>query len=234
MSEKEGTQTPVMWRSKLGTSYPKSYMDQNEARLMEELYSIRDAPENRTCADCGDRGSTIWASVNLGVFLCMACGAHHRSLGTHISLPKGCTGTYLWGPDEIERMRLLGNAHAQKIYGKSQPPNGVRIDDTSAWKNYLTDKYVHKKFAPTSEQRGDVSITPSTSLPSSPRVSPRLSQRSPKFSRAVMPDIDLIHFESSTPRSPCHKTSPRASIHVPTNKSPTINSADDFFAEFGL
>lgn len=28
--------------------------------------------ENRRCADCGSRGPT-WASVNLGVFVCLNC-----------------------------------------------------------------------------------------------------------------------------------------------------------------
>jgi hypothetical protein len=59
-----------MWRSKLGTDYPKEYMEKNEKRLLTKLQKIRDLPGNRDCADCGDRG-TVWASVNLGVFLCM-------------------------------------------------------------------------------------------------------------------------------------------------------------------
>jgi hypothetical protein len=30
---------------------------------------------------------------------------------------KGCSGTYLWGPDEIEQMNKIGNATAAKLYG---------------------------------------------------------------------------------------------------------------------
>ena len=86
-----------MWLSKLGNTYPQDFMTKNEAKLLKKLDQIKDKPENRLCADCGTRG-TVWASVNLGVFLCMTCGAHHRSLGTHMSKPKGCTGTYWWGP----------------------------------------------------------------------------------------------------------------------------------------
>merc|ERR1712187_816069 len=37
--------------------------------------------------------------------------------GTHISKVKGCSGTYLWGPDELARMRELGNAAAAARYG---------------------------------------------------------------------------------------------------------------------
>lgn len=80
------SKAPAMWRSKLGTDYPKEFMEQNETRLLKELQAVKDkSPDNKLCADCGTRG-TVWASINLGVFLCMTCGAHHRSLGTHISV----------------------------------------------------------------------------------------------------------------------------------------------------
>jgi hypothetical protein len=59
-----------VWKSALGKDYPKEYMERNERRFLKEIQVIRDLPENRICADCGLKG-TVWASVNLGVFLCM-------------------------------------------------------------------------------------------------------------------------------------------------------------------
>ena len=82
-----------MWTSKLGKQYRKEEVDFNAMKV--ELDKIRNQPENKSCADCGTPG-TVWSSVNLGVFTCMRCGSFHRALGTHISKPKGCTGTYLW------------------------------------------------------------------------------------------------------------------------------------------
>jgi Putative GTPase activating protein for Arf/PH domain len=39
---------------------------------------------NQTCVDC-DEPHPTWASINLGVFLCIQCSGIHRSLGVHLS-----------------------------------------------------------------------------------------------------------------------------------------------------
>mmetsp|Transcript_23894 Transcript_23894/g.56276 ORF Transcript_23894/g.56276 Transcript_23894/m.56276 type:complete len:167 (-) Transcript_23894:146-646(-) len=111
-----------------------------------QLDKIRKLPENRRCADCGGHG-TVWASVNLGVFLCMNCGARHRGLGTHITLPKGCTGTYLWGPDEIHQMMAMGNERAKQIYGADDHRPKEGASDVE-WLTFLREKYELTKFAP--------------------------------------------------------------------------------------
>jgi hypothetical protein len=214
--------TVEMWRSRLGTNYKKEFMQRNEANLFKELQALRDLPENRVCADCGVRG-TVWASVNLGVFLCMTCGSHHRSLGTHISLPKECTGTYWWGPDEIERMKSIGNARAGELYGNMRP-NGLSTDDAFRWKEYLMDKYVNKKFVPTNPP-GIAVLNP---------ASPRgFSPKTKKFTKQHMPDIDLIHFDSSSPqtldRSP-PSTSPKGVVQQTYQGATGFN----FFAQFGV
>ncbi|KAH7840107.1 hypothetical protein Vadar_012734 [Vaccinium darrowii] len=50
-------------------------------RRLKELLLQND---NHVCADCC-APDPKWASVNIGVFICLKCCGVHRSLGTHIS-----------------------------------------------------------------------------------------------------------------------------------------------------
>jgi len=83
--------------------------------------------------------------VNIGIFLCMRCGSIHRGVGTHISIPKGCTGTYLWGPDEIERMKLRGNQYCAETYGGEMHRPSQSASDEE-WRRFIIDKYEHRRF----------------------------------------------------------------------------------------
>ena len=132
------------WKSKLGKTYNKAEIEQHEQKYKTELDTIRRTADNRICADCVYEPS-VWASVNLGVFLCIRCASIHRGIGTHISVPKGCTGTYLWGPDEIQHMKSHGNALVNSVYGgyEFRPPKEA---DDFKWKQYILDKYEHRKF----------------------------------------------------------------------------------------
>jgi len=135
------------WKSKLGSEYDKTMIERyNETLAVAEIDRLRRLSENKRCADCDAHG-TQWASVNLGVFLCIKCGSHHRGIGTHISKPKGCTGTYLWGPDEVERMQEVGNKHANQIYGGSDHRPLPNAPD-GEWRRFLVDKYERHRFAP--------------------------------------------------------------------------------------
>lgn len=45
---------------------------------------LRNIPGNDACAECG-APEPEWASLNLGILVCIECSGVHRKLGVHIS-----------------------------------------------------------------------------------------------------------------------------------------------------
>ncbi|XP_074518330.1 arf-GAP with coiled-coil, ANK repeat and PH domain-containing protein 1 [Halichoeres trimaculatus] len=114
-------------------------------KALEEVQAI---PGNRQCCDCGEPGPD-WASINLGITLCITCSGIHRSLGVHFSKVRSLT-LDSWEPELIKLMCELGNTVINRIYEarideitiKKPHPSSPRGDKES----WIRSKYVEKKF----------------------------------------------------------------------------------------
>ena len=49
-----------------------------------EIQALRQIDGNEKCADCNSLHPD-WASINLGILICIECSGIHRKLGSHIS-----------------------------------------------------------------------------------------------------------------------------------------------------
>lgn len=58
--------------------------DQISNRAESVSAVLREIPGNDVCAECS-AGEPDWASLNLGVLICIECSGVHRNLGVHIS-----------------------------------------------------------------------------------------------------------------------------------------------------
>lgn len=134
-----------MWTSKLGNKYERAWIEAHHSSTQADLKRMRGVKDkdNHCCADCNQLDTT-WASISHGSFICITCSDVHRSVGTHISKVKGCTGTYYWGPDEIERMSG-GNLAAERLYGAQKVSPDASKEEKQ---RYVINKYEKRLFAP--------------------------------------------------------------------------------------
>ena len=65
--------------------------------------------------------SAEWASVSLGVLVCLQCSGHHRSLGVHISRVRSLQ-LDVWEDSTLQLMMNLGNAKVRtaRMHARTQ------------------------------------------------------------------------------------------------------------------
>uniref|UniRef100_A0A665X621 Arf-GAP with coiled-coil, ANK repeat and PH domain-containing protein n=1 Tax=Echeneis naucrates TaxID=173247 RepID=A0A665X621_ECHNA len=112
------------------------------------LQRVQSLPGNELCCDCGQT-APCWASINLGVLLCIECSGIHRSLGVHCSKVRSLT-LDSWEPELLKLMCELGNTVINHIYeggcqelGAKKPGPSSSRQEKEAW---IKSKYVEKRF----------------------------------------------------------------------------------------
>ncbi|MGH0173016.1 UNVERIFIED_CONTAM: hypothetical protein FKN15_066933 [Acipenser sinensis] len=132
------------------TSSIDSASDSRDRSLKGEsiLQRVQSIPGNEVCCDCG-QADPRWASINLGILLCIECSGIHRSLGVHCSKVRSLT-LDSWEPELLKLMCELGNNIMNHIYetrykelGLKKPVSSSSRQEKEAW---IKAKYVEKKF----------------------------------------------------------------------------------------
>ena len=103
-------------------------------------------PENRYCADC-KRPSPTWASLNLGVFVCIKCSGCHREIGVHITKIKSVE-LDLWPSKALTDFSKINNEIANSYWEydlKNFDYQRIR-DNEIRLIEFIRDKYEFKRW----------------------------------------------------------------------------------------
>ncbi|KAL9191455.1 hypothetical protein ACHAXT_001161 [Thalassiosira profunda] len=104
---------------------------------------------NSVCADCGNVDPD-WASLNLGVLVCIECSGVHRSLGVHVSKVRSLRLDTM-SDYEYQLLLEMGNEKVNRIWeeglhhqkGWKKPAGGAPRKEKEEW---IKSKYVWKGF----------------------------------------------------------------------------------------
>jgi len=100
---------------------------------------------NAVCFEC--RSPSMWASVSLGIFLCIKCAGQHRAIGTHLSKVRSLTLDD-WDQKQLTFLQLGGNDRAATVF------SGIRVPVNQKYNNQIAADYRAKLRQEVSDHLG--------------------------------------------------------------------------------
>ncbi|XP_045114559.1 centaurin-gamma-1A-like [Portunus trituberculatus] len=165
-------------------------------------------PGNLNCVDC-DAPNPEWASINLGVLMCIECSGIHRNLGSHISKVRSLDLDE-WPSGPVSVMMALGNEVGNHVWeanlrGQTKPNPWSSREDKECW---IRVKYEGKEFLahpqsniPLNEQIVDCMCRGDTK-----RLSALLPHAGDTINNPLAPPRDMrtaLHLAAGFPSLPC-------------------------------
>lgn len=166
------------------------------------------------CADCNGRNPR-WASISLGVFVCIRCCGIHRALGTHISKMKSTT-LDKWSPQMFHLFETVDN-EISNAYWEFRMPKGynkpVESSASYAVETFLREKYERKQWIGS----GPDPLTMATQPRQPERPQLKVEKKEEKRTLSAGPfEADLLSDSAATPHLRAHTV----------NHQPHLSSSD--------
>uniref|UniRef100_A0A672NFG3 Arf-GAP with coiled-coil, ANK repeat and PH domain-containing protein n=1 Tax=Sinocyclocheilus grahami TaxID=75366 RepID=A0A672NFG3_SINGR len=127
------------------------------------LQRILCLPGNQQCCDCG-QAEPRWASINLGILLCIECSGIHRSLGVHCSKVRSLT-LDSWEPELLKLMCELGNSIINHIYEGSCEEQGLNGSTDVLVFESVVDSVTEEECEVSEDSSNETELEPEASDP---------------------------------------------------------------------
>ncbi|XP_013925191.1 PREDICTED: arf-GAP with coiled-coil, ANK repeat and PH domain-containing protein 2 [Thamnophis sirtalis] len=161
----KGEEAEVERKRPPSTGSPESGQESKEKSLKGEgsLQRVQAIAGNVVCCDCG-LADPRWASINLGITLCIECSGIHRSLGVHFSKVRSLT-LDSWEPELLKLMCELGNSVINRVYEANREKMGAKKPQPGSQRQekeeYIRAKYVDRRFVSPADPGGKPALAPS-------------------------------------------------------------------------
>ncbi|KAG8136372.1 putative Arf-GAP with coiled-coil protein [Naja naja] len=161
----KGEEAEVERKRPPSTGSPECSQESREKSLKGEgsLQRVQAIAGNVQCCDCG-LADPRWASINLGITLCIECSGIHRSLGVHFSKVRSLT-LDSWEPELLKLMCELGNSVINRVYEANRDKMGAKKPHPGSQRQekeeYIRAKYVDRRFVSPADPGGKPALTPS-------------------------------------------------------------------------
>jgi ribosomal protein L37AE/L43A len=123
----------------------KGNADNGDATVTADPATVLASAEgNHVCADCS-KPEVEWASVNLGILLCIECSGIHRGLGVHFSKVRSVL-LDRWTPEMLLHMCRVGNARANRRYEATLADNPAYAKPTRSTPKAEKERFTRAKY----------------------------------------------------------------------------------------
>lgn len=219
-------------RSNERTAADKKWASDNHKAIHRNLKQLCKRAGSLQCADC-TATRPGWTALPHGIHICINCAQIHRRIGRHISQVKSIfSGTYHWHRDEVNVMKIMGNANAARLYLGGKGGNRVQKPNKNAGVEVI-EKYIRAKYEEGRWLNPAFTLAPKTRAAKPPATTAKRSTKGGSTeSNKLFTALENSSWTTTTPAVTSIR--PPAPTSAPVAPTTNVSPDTDFFSMFDM